>query len=549
MLTNRYAPVLELTIGGTNVESDLAILTADFSITDQVQSIELELSNNADKYVALAPFDEIILNLDGADKFYGRVDSCFGGSEKAKAKILKVKGRHFGGSGLEDIVASLQFVNESPKDIVQGIIDSYMTLKGDDDSEISVISNTAPTEMTLTSRWQRKSHWRMLQELEEALGATEAEGGANEFFDFWLDPVKAGEFYFVNAGSLDSGITIPEKTETVKATRTLDGLTVKNDIWVWGNSKAGRIPHEMELTYLTGLVDTWTEGNAPDYELYGDPLATPLDHCEDDYTEDFVRVGSASVHIKGPIISGLEHEHLTWGLTFPKDGLGVVWPAQDPGGHFNAYNEVAMSETMGEIVGCQFWLRSDSAFNLYMRAIDAEGTTMLSGGYHYARTFIPSTPAAWKQLAFPFGPSAEWALASDDKPAPVFDWSDVEKIYWIAALDLGFIGTPEIWFDGLEFIKPLVANTYSTSDGVRKSKHVAKDNITSYAAAKMIADSILEQEGKAQVYWDFEELGRSDLPSGQTFTLGSALVLMREQRWSFSKGGGWQLTGKAWEQT
>jgi hypothetical protein len=316
----------------------------------------------------------------------------------------------------------------------------------------------------------------------------------------------------------------------------------------------------MQLTYLTGLADTWTEGNANDYDLSGDPIATPASHPTSEYDADYVQIGSSSIYILGPTINFIlpVPERITWKLTFPKDGIGVKWPAQDPGGHFNAYNEVNMSESMGEFVACKFWLKAAPKhpqgkvapeFDLLMQCKDSDDVYAYSPTYHYKQSWYPTLAAGWVNPVFPFGPSANWTVVSATKPPPLFNWSDITEIAWVTIHSILFSGFAEIWFDGLEFIKPLVVNAYSTTDGVRKSVHVAKDGTTTYSAAKLIANALLEQQVKSQIYWDMEEIGRDDIPSGSKFTLGSTELLMREQRWHFAKESGWVLTGKAWEKT
>jgi hypothetical protein len=553
----RFAPELSLTIAGTEVKNDIASLSCDFSVTDQVQALEVELGNLADKYAALKPFDEIVLKVNGTQRLYARADSCNPDYSKAGAKVFRVKGRQIGGSALQDIVASLQFVDEHPDDIVDGIMASYNASKGTSDPTITVASNLAPTDITMNFRWQRKNYWKMLQELQEALGGPVADGGADEFFDFWLDPATTGDFYFENAGHRDSTVVILDNTEATKAKRVVDATAVKNDIWVWGNSQAGRVPLEMQEGYNIGdVTDPWTEGNAADFTATGSPTTgvTIQDQTDTGLGLPYVKVGHQSLHMKG-FRNMITEERATMHLVFPKDGDGVVWPAQDPGGHFNAYNEIALSESMGEFVGCHFWFKSNTNCVILIQVTDGAGVVAYSPGYGYQVGWWPPKDAGdWQEILFPFGPSAKYSVVADTRypPVPIFDWSNVVEIAWVCKAS-SFQGYPnpnaDYWFDGLYFIKPLVVNAYSTSDGVRKSAHVAKDEIVNYTSAKLIANALLEQQKMAQIYWDFDEIGRDDIPSGFRFTLGSTELLMREQRWQFSKESGWTLTGKAWEKT
>jgi hypothetical protein len=191
-----------------------------------------------------------------------------------------------------------------------------------------------------------------------------------------------------------------------------------------------------------------------------------------------------------------------------------------------------------------------------IQVTDSAGVVAYSPGYGYQTGLWPFKDAGdWLEVPFAFGPSANYTVVSDTTPLPIFNWSDVVEIVWICKTSLGQgrqawpNPNADFWFDGLCFVKPLVVNAYSTSDGVRKSVHVAKEGIASYSSGKLLANALLEEQMKPQVYWDMEEIGRDDIPSGSKFTLGSTELLMREQRWQFIKESGWVLTGKAWEKT
>lgn len=552
MTGGRFAPELSLTIAGTEVKNDIAALTCDFSVTDQVQGLEVELGNLADKYAALKPFDEIVLALNGTQRLYARADSCNPDYSKAGAKVFRVKGRQIGGSALQDIVASLQFVDETPADIVDGIIASYNASKGTSDPTITISDNLAPTDITMSPRWQRKNYWKMFQELQEALGAPVADGGADEFFDFWIDPATTGNFYFENAGHMDSTIVILDNTEVTKAKRVVDATAVKNDVWVWGNSQAGRIPLDMQLTSLFG--DSWTEGNASDYTkgVGGDGEITVEDHNYD--LAEQRAIGDACIRIHGKTPSmGASTLWAYWSMKFAHgeafhtklDGF----TNQDPNDMLNFFNETHMAESMGEVSAASFYLKDCrhpliSPWQFLLEALDVDDnvarsqqiTARATGGAWY----WPSEE--WLHAAISIGPSANWAL----KTGSSFDWSSVKELRFLIGGQAGWF---DFYFDGFVFIKPLVVHAYSTTDGVRKSVHISKDGVSSYASAKMLANALLEQQLMPQVYWDFEAIGRDDIQSGYRFTLGSTELLMREQRWQFVKESGWILTGKAWEKT
>ena len=58
-----------------------------------------------------------------------------------------------------------------------------------------------------------------------------------------------------------------------------------------------------------------------------------------------------------------------------------------------------------------------------------------------------------------------------------------------------------------------------------------------------------EEQKQPNVYWDIENLGRVDIPSGSKFKIGTLELLMRDQKWTMTKEGGWTISGTALEQT
>ena len=53
----------------------------------------------------------------------------------------------------------------------------------------------------------------------------------------------------------------------------------------------------------------------------------------------------------------------------------------------------------------------------------------------------------------------------------------------------------------------------------------------------------------AQHYYDFENLGRVDIPIGYKFSLEGVQMLMREMSYVFSKDEGWTIKGRGFLQT
>jgi hypothetical protein len=74
-------------------------------------------------------------------------------------------------------------------------------------------------------------------------------------------------------------------------------------------------------------------------------------------------------------------------------------------------------------------------------------------------------------------------------------------------------------------------------------------NIAKYDLAKIYAQALLENLMTPQRYYDFENLGRVDIPIGYKFSFEGVEVLMREENHEMSKDTGWIIKGKAFEAT
>ena len=319
-MSTRFAPVVDLDIGtAILVETDLVKADVDFVVTEKVPMITLELNDSAKKYSSLFHWnDTITLSAEGDVRFLGRIDSYIPSYNKQGARILTVKGRHTGSAALEDYVANLQ-VSGIPKVIINAILAQYTSMRGTTytaDPVITVVSDLddLPDDVTFGFDWRRKSFWKMFSELQQALGAPVAEGGKNEFYDFFFNPAVLGDFYFLPVGTIDSSVVIPESTETLHAKRTLDGLPVKNNIFMWAHATAGAVPYPMQIGWnkaqhydpaIPYLTDPWTEGNASDYGGHNnsekpDPTIADYPIPPIAYGEDRM-VGSQCIRISGII--------------------------------------------------------------------------------------------------------------------------------------------------------------------------------------------------------------------------------------------------------
>jgi hypothetical protein len=577
----RYSPVVHIAIAGTTgVELDLVSATVDLGVTEKVPAIALTLNDADQKYSDLPlPWNGTIsLLVDGSSRFVGRIDSLSPPEEKAQGRILTVKGRHTGSAALEDYVANLQ-VSGTPEDIVTAIIARYTSMRGTTytaDPPITIMTNAAPDDITMEFDWRRKSFWKMLYELQEALGAPVAEGGKDEFYDFFLDPGYTGNFYFVPMASLDSAVVVPENTELLKANRTIDGLPVKNEIYLWCNAGGGAVPYEMQegwnntqLVPIPWITDPWTEGNAADYSkdvgLGGsidieDHVYTPAEIAADD-----IGVGYQCIRIYGTTspLNDWEKQYAYWSMKF-----GHFPPAapeafhlkldgftnQDPHDMLNLANETHMNESMGEVSAVSFLIKDCinpllGAWQLSLECVDVDDNVVRSSSGTARATEWAGfwLTQKWLPAQINIGPTvANWTR----KTGTSFDWTAVKELRFLVS---GQRAAFDFYFDGFKFVKPLIAHARYVSGTAQektcRSIVIAKEKIANYQAALLTAQGLLETQKRPNVYWNFEDIGRTDIPSGYKFTLGSTELLMRDQKWSMTKEGGWLVTATALEKT
>lgn len=531
--------------GANDLSGDLIRAEIEDAITNRVPGFTIDIDSRFDKWDPLLWNDPITLSIDGQGILRGRIDIPDRGVEKAQGRILTLNGRGDAGA-LEDIQASIHVVNMTPKDIVNKIMNAYSAMRYSADPNITVQSNLAPDDITMGFLWKRKGLWAMLRDVSDALGAPIALGGKDEFFDFYVDVTDG--FYFEPIGNRDSAVSIPANLETMRRHRIIDSLPVKNDIWVWGNESAGTIPLEMQVGYNGGVgddrTDPWTEGNAADYKKGAgvDIIADSSDHV----------IGSQSIAVTTITILGTEKGY--WYMPFPFGAPyppgGSKWPSQDPAGGLNCYNETKMDETMGEINAIGFFMKADDALNLGIEVKDGTtGVTAMGDSVRYDPGFVIWPD--WNYVQLPFGPSAGFKPTKPSAPTDVVDWSNIAEVRFAFTNYPWGLGVFIIWIDGLRFIKPLVVRCpqVPASPATRRIQIEPVSNIASYALAKIYGNSVLENLMTPQHYYDFDNLGRVDIPVGYKFSLEGVQMLMREMSCIFSKDEGWIIKGRGFLQT
>jgi hypothetical protein len=580
MVGTRWHPSHSLTIGGKDVSDYLITADVANAVTTKIPSCDLVIDNINSKWTypsssSIDWHDPITLTIDGVTVFGGMVDE-FATTLDKKGKTgnqVEVTGRGYAAL-LQDEVDSLHRVNEDPHTIINEIIAEYNRRRLDSsaDPQIDVAINGAPTDVYYTFLWKKKGFWDHINDVSLVLGSPDSYGA---FFDFWVD--ESLGFSFLEIGAMDSGVTIDSVEERIKSTRHIDSLPIKNDIWVISGN-VGTIPLQMQPNYNgygLPVSDPWTEGTAADY------ITSNFDTCTDDAA--IYKIGSKS--IKGAINAGggaLDPNGIRDAILayfeiyfpFPTVGAGdeALWPGNPPDDVLNAYNECqmrvplstpstyteSMRETMGEIVGVNYWLRTLSrpitghgTFDHWIRVRDINGYRADSSHV----TVKDNGSGTWQPIALPFGPSANYTPLDSTLP---FEWSHVQAIDFMcsfpgAYLPPGLAEGCDINFDGFCFVKPLIVHAIDSSAKSLRTDVVQRTAFTDYWTAKMLAQGMVLNTKSPYIYWELENIGREDLQIGRTFRYidehqSLNEFLLRELNHHYEKSQGWTITATAWEQ-
>lgn len=553
----RYNPsfqVLGGTSGSTDLSNDCFDIEFNDSITNAAGDFKISLDDRMGRYskgtrAALAQFQPVIITLDGVRIFKGRIESPVGIVDKKAALVYEISGRSNFGT-LVDMVYSKHVVQETAYAIVNEIIAIQNAQALSQDPVLSMGSNLADNTVKLNFLWKRQSLQEMLYDVACKLGSPVSQGGVNQFYDFWVNPYDA--FYFVPTGSLNSYVDLgwPGGIEETERKFVIDAYPVKNDIWTWAMNTAagvglGRIPLTLQPGYAGYPEDSWTEGNAADYTA-GDNIDT----LHNDATRYVM--GTSAIYVASTAILPNQRFYFAMQMPFPADGS--KWPGQPPNNVMNTYNETSMSESMGQLAAMSYflWLAVQGTWTHWVEVVDIYGNVAQSQMMNALSQDLvhPSPgsglPAGWQQMTIAFGPDSNFVLVT----GTFFDWASVAQIRFSFSPQNVLVATAQsLWFDGFQFVKPLVVNTKQAGATTRRTYTQVESGILTYLDAVNYGQATLENMMQPQQYDEIKNIGRNDIPAGYAFTSEAKSLVARMIKYKFTKPEGWLIDMKGWEAT
>jgi len=555
----KYVPTQTLTIGDTSgLEDVCAVATVEQAITNKIPGFKFVLANTDGRYNDEWDWGDIVsYSILETQVLQGFIDTVTPNVVKNKY-LIDIHGRGTAGK-LDDIIDSIYQIT-TPRAIVELIFDRYNNVrKLSEDPEITIAENQTPEDIQARWVFKRLSFWEALTYVCNWLSAPEDWGGMDYPYDMWVN--IENKYFLVKCGYYptdpDTMININYGTEYLEWKRPKSGLDIVNDVWAWGGEGGGRIPLEMQPNYCdSGLLDPWTEDNAEDFKAGPEVEGGPNN------SGDYSIIGDFSVWWK-TTTTPKKQSYIYMNFPFPDDES--KWPSQDPAGGMNTFNETRMHETMGEISRLEYFLRVDkenkeayATCDHYIEVVEGSSPpTIIRSTYDVNNCLdYKLAPNGWNFFSWEFGPSASNYTWVTEPVTNEFGWHNISEIRFVmydwSILDSvvpQVLGGINVYLDGLSFVKPLVVNIKDESDKKRKSKFYTNFNISEYLNLKAWATAILERTQHPQFYYDFENLGRVDIPVGYMFKLGGVNLVMREIIYNNSKTEGFTVKGLGYRAT
>jgi hypothetical protein len=435
------SPSYSFLLNGEDASDYFTTLTANRAVRQRVGSFNIILDDdNFETWASLAKYQPVIFEIDGTRIFKGRIDTVVRHFDKTKSGgyITTVSGRDDGGA-LQDAIISAWYTdylsgtyingslkNATPTNILDDLLAKYIAQKGTKDPTITLgtvdFGETAGN-YNYALEIDREGTWQGIEQLCQAVEGKSALLTPPTFLDFWVDPTD--KLYLTQTGEIVDDIDAGTYGGDFIKVRdwTEDALPLKNDIWVFGDAKAGILPLDADPYYLaaTGQATSFTTA-VPSYLYTTGPAAaywfgeviTPVNTIptiqsvvEPHFYKTInpgpivtqqgititnstnVPLGAPSgdqslqIHIdpfqiflgvlSTPLLSTgsfawLSGASVYWGIRFDNNNYpGAPWInlCQQPRNHFNFKNS-AMSETMGEVNGfyATVQVRQPSGFSL-----------------------------------------------------------------------------------------------------------------------------------------------------------------------------------------
>ena len=516
----------------------------------------------------------------------------------------------------------------TPEHIFADILAKYMAAKGTQDPTITAGTvNFGNTEnFTFNLSFDRESAWQSMELLCQAVEGKYAETTTPVFLDFWVD--STDHLNLTPTGKLDLGIDVGGYGgDYIKTSDwTYDTLPIKTDVWVFGAPNGGYLPLTadpywvavnggiMDLAYTNATAQNWfgraiapvwtfpTIGTVLDLHWYKQNLPGPIVSNQGITISNSSIVpprtvaGDMSLNIHVDLdalgqglnntasslpwgsILGFSGDSLYWGMRFDKSNFPnapwVTQLCQQPGDHFNFYNNTNLSETMGQVNGflatvrCDIFLLTNQlpcGADLFAAAVDCQSYPMMM--MSPIVSYIPNSvwnritwatnATGWQTMFFPLGPGAGGTLLPTNEngfQSSVFNWNDVQEVMF--GMKLGFltsiitaplIRTFDIYFADLMFVKQVVARGKPTPTDTTRTSIVTDTTIPNYQFAANKANAYQMSLKIPQSYVDYTIFGRPDLEVGHTFTAEGEKLLIRESLTGATKSGGYISSVKAWK--
>ena len=483
------SPQFSILLNGTQAADYFTTLETQRYVRNQIGAFSVSLDDyQFAKWAALAKYHPAILSINGTRIFKGRIDKILRHYDKdSEGYLTTVTGRDDAGP-LLDIEFSKYYYRQTPDYVLKDLINNvYPSRKGTMDPTLTLNESTnfatyaTSALYTNTWNWDRVSFWQAVEQVLEYIeGLYLGSNPTNPplFLDFWVDENDVVQI--TQTGELPTNIDVGGAGGNYVKTYdwTLDSLPVKNDVWLWGNNKAGILPLSADPFWTqihnTYVGQQWTDGTAGYWAVgYNGFLAdNPLvklfssasvknvsssspglgtDMIEADYvcvpvlpiyeyynyTSNASFPPIASVNWVGPLtkpsisnpytVSIPPYAELSMPMPFGPNTPDFQIFRRGPRDTLNWYNNDVTDESMGAISAVNFYMKANiPSLTMTLALIDGQNPdpmAMIASAqyqYRYVSAPAPHLPniatvtLPWTLMSFPIGPGVGAHIGSND---------------------------------------------------------------------------------------------------------------------------------------